>query len=485
MKEKLIILMCGIALLSCRKEVLSPIGPDPVPENAAAVRAVPANGGIELKSAASAPRLVAEISGAERLVLQESVSSMDYALPTRGVPVNTLNFAGQFSDGFRAFAVYSGATDRSSDLAATFTKVPGEDVWTLVYNDIDWPLDNRLRYYFSAPVSLPSYIDIVSSADAKQTAPSMELRIGGGYPTAAADQRDLLFASEDITLVRGGTVSADVNFCHIFAGVRVRQGDTGGRFNVTGVTLTGMPTSGSCNLSITSGSKSADCAVWSHPEASPSTADFTINPADGDAIFCIPKSFSAGDGSKMKISYTIDGGTSRTEELDLGELLDGQSWLPGQMHTYTVTIADLGVVVTDVVETASNAEVSVGNTGNVAGYLRATMAADWVRDVADTGEKLIVRNCNPASEGSFTGLAKHNWLKIGDYYYYKYPVRAGAVAAETLFDRYVAGTAPSVPAYLQFRIMAQIVPFDDARASVASAWGADVAAQLSTTPESN
>lgn len=481
MKRKLFIIMYCTALISCGKDTFVPEGSDTVPENAAAVRIVPSYGTAELKSAA--PELIAEIAGTADIVVQESISPIVEVLPTRGTPVSALNFAVRFPDGFRAFAVYSGTTDRSGDLAATFSKIPGEEVWTLVYNDIEWPADSRLRYYFSAPASLPPYIDIASSYDAGQAAPAMVLRLGNGYPTEAAEQEDLLFASRDISLVRGGTVSTDVNFIHVFAGVRVRQGNTGGKFTLTGASITGMPASGTCSINFSAGPKSADCVSWSHPEASPATADFTLNPADGDAIFCIPRSFKAGDGTKLRICYTVEGEGSRTEELDLGTLLDGQSWLAGQMHTYTVTIAEPGAVITDAVTAGAETDANVTNTGNVAGYLRATLAADWVRTVTEDDETVILRNCDLDSEGTFTGLAKHNWIKIGGYYYYKFPVKAGFSASETLFDRYAAGTAPIAGARLQFRIMAQIVPFEESKTSVTSAWGADVAAQLSTAPE--
>ena len=476
--------MCGLALLSCRKESVSLELPDFISDRDAAVRLAPGYGGVELKSPAGLDEVLAEfpaVSGSEKLLLLENVTDM--ALPaTKGIPVTTLNFAEQYSDGFRAFAVYSGKTDRSSDLAATFSKVSEEDVWTHVYNDIDWPLDNNLRYYFSAPATLPDYLDVVDSADATQSK-DLTLRLGNGYPTDASSQKDLLFASQDITLVRGGTVSSEVNFYHIFAGVRVKQGNTGGKFAITGVTLTGMPVSGTCDLSFTSGSRSADCAIWSHPESTPATSDFTLTPSGVDAAFCVPKSFSAGDGSTMKITYTDNGGGPRTEDIDLGKLLDGQSWLAGQMYTYTITIADLGVTVTDVVETTGNRDVTVTNTGNVGGYIRAALAADWVKKVGADEESVVIRNCNLATEGTFTKFGKGGWIKVGEWYYYKYPVKAGFSAAEKLFDRYTAGTAPSPGAFLQFRIMAQIVPFEASKSSVTAAWGAAAAAPLSIIPE--
>lgn len=485
----------GVALLlSCTREPgITDLPTFPAGGNETVIGFIPESGNTktttERISGAEAGETIADLSrltGIDGLLLKESISElpvMGEHYGTKGIPATTANFADLHKDGFRAFAVYAGSTDRSKDLAATFVKQPDGSNWTHFYEDETWPDDNNLLYYFHAPNTLPSYINIVNAADASQEHKSIVLNITNGYPATATGQKDIIFAAKDITVVRGG-ISEDnpVKFFHIFTAVKFKQGNTDSAFTINNIALTGMPVSGTCTVTLDGGITSSEASVWTHPETSPETAGFTMAVSESEAFFCIPRTFNKSENVKLAITYTRNGGTEKTDEINLAEILDGKSWLAGQMYTYTLTVSELGISVTDTVQGNVKKDPVISNTGNVSEYIRATIEAKWVRKNA-YNEIVVFKECNPAEEGTFVNLAKQNWVKKDGFFYYTHPVKKGRHTLEPLFETYTAGQPPVDGSFLQLTISAQAVPYDKKKSAAGSAWGYAAASVLDTAEE--
>lgn len=420
------------------------------------------------------------MEGSDGLVITEQVSDYKAFRPaTKGIPVTTSNFADVFGDGFSAFAVFAGERDRSSDFASVFTRLDGTDIWSHYYKEGKWPEDNKLRYHFTAPSEMPSFIKIERASGAVESDPVVSFSIKGAYPGSADRQQDILFAGSDVTVIRGGTSENNpVTFKHVFTAVKFKQGNTDGKFNITGITLTNLPASGTCTVREAANAPSSESVVWSHPEGTVRHVDFSVNADGNNALFCIPKTFRDSDNSILRITYEDEAGIKKTIDMDFGKALHGKQWKAGQLYTYTLSVTDVGVKVTDTVEGNVKKDVVIMNTGNLCGYIRATMTAHWAKKTATDSETVLLSRCDLGNKGTFTGLAAKNWIKINDFYYYKYPVQGGKATAEPLFLSYTAGDPPFAGAFLKFVIMAQIVPFDNDKAAVTAAWGPDAASQL-------
>lgn len=482
--KRMIPILAGMAILaSCRESSIGTDIPDISGENDAVINLAPV-----WDTDAQSTRSATEIDESEIiasngvLVVRESVSALGLSCTTcpgtKGTPATTDNFADLYKEGFRGFAVYAGKQNRSDDLAATFVHNGESNIWSHFYQNEVWPEDNRLLFYYTAPNEIPSYIEIGRTSDAADEAHILSFSIKGDYPVRASDQKDILFAANEVTVVRGGvSVYNPVHFKHVFTAVKFEAGDNG-TAKIEGVKLTNMPSSGSCRLSLSGSAHSSESVEWTHPETTQGRSDFMCTVSDGNALFCIPQTFHSNDDISLLIEYTV-GGSKETAEIDFGKAMNGRTWLAGQLYTYTLSIGDLGVSVSDVSTEGTINDVVITNTGKLESYIRVAFSADWMRDAA--GETSILRNCDPYSEGTFLGLAVQNWVKNGGYYYYRLPVKAGMATVERIFTSYTAGTVPAKASGLDFTIMAQAVPFDKSKKAAAYSWGEEAAGLLSTS----
>lgn len=110
---------------------------------------------------------------------------------------------------------------------------------------------------------------------------------------------------------------------------------------------------------------------------------------------------------------------------------------------------------TDSVSGDTKSDVVITNTGNTSGYIRAAIVANWVKELGE--ETVIVKGCDPTTEGTLTNPGS-NWIKGTDgYYYYKYGVDGGMATKQALFGSYKAAAPTIDGAILQMTIHAQIV----------------------------
>lgn len=428
-------------------------------------------------------------SGIEGLVIEETDTILD-EMPavTKGTPVYTENFAYLYaSSGFNASAVYDYSTkDPLEDLApAKFTKNEGNDMWSHDYGSgVDLP--KKALFYFNAPATLPAYIE-TPSYDADDESVTFNL-VPAEYPKTATAQTDVLFSAEGIELSKVETIT----FYHAFASVKFKISNPDGPFQITKVEMTNMLTSGTCTItpSDDDGDDPSSVARWTTPDDSSSYDTFsqeyngvvTYDPDDeyfaesfySDETYknnlslasdkkatttfnCVPQAFSKNDEKPVTVTITYTkGDETKTAVVDFSTILDGKEWKAGHLYTYSLNITELSVSVEDSASGDTKSDVVITNTGNTAGFIRASIVANWVKDIE--GDEAVIRSCDPLTEGNTKVEIGENWISGGDgYYYYKFGVNGGEATKENLFDTYTAAAAPITGASLQMSILAQIV----------------------------
>ena len=517
----------------------------------------------------SSSRVIADLSeetGINGLILTEEVTGMDTTpgIVTKGTPVYTENYSDIYSGDITPIGVFATTdwTDKKSDLAKAFEKEGSSNTWTHSYHYDNWPDDNKLTYFFAAPSTLPDYIGTPSFS--KEGRAVTFALVSAKYPTTAVNQKDVLFTSKDIEIKRGGTSTNDVLFYHVFTAVKFKVGKPDDSFTITKVELTNMYTSGTCKVTPnypsdedvqnsnyknpTDATKSSACSIWSGKGTrktfsqtfvgtntltsensdfadsfyNGTTAKDNLVATAGDTkatatFMCIPMTFSsATSGSNphtnLTITYKDAKDETKTVTVDLSAALNGTEWKAGQLYTYSLSVNDVTVEVTDEVSGDTISNLLITNTGNMDGYIRATITANWVKDMAfsdGTTRAVVVHELNRPSEvlaTYFQSLApEDSWMKDGDFfYYYRYPVHGGQHTNVPLFTSYTVHDVPAsalasetVPidgCYIQLTVSAQIVSAkgrsgnlvtEASKENVQTAWapGTGVIDFLSTTPE--
>lgn len=506
---------------------------------------------------------LSEVFGINGLILTEEVTSMDVpAVETKGTPVYTENFVSIYDGTMTPIAVYETESKVArTDLKVPFARKDGTNTWSYAYEGVDWTA-GKYTYFFSAPSTLPGYVTDLSSSMADKSI-SFKLPVSGTtYPTTATEQQDLLFTCKDITVSPGGSSNNDLLFYHVFTAVKFKLGNTDTSFTITKVELTNMYTSGTCTVkpnypSDVTGSnaggdadtKSSKCSKWDNKgtrktfsqtfvgtntltsensDFAPSfyngtTAENNLVATDGDTkatatFMCIPMAFSSETSgsnphTNLNITFKDSKDQTKTVSVDLSTALDEKEWKAGQLYTYSLTVNDVTVEVTDEVSGDTVSNLLITNTGNMDGYIRATITANWVKDMAfsdGTTRAVVVHELNRPSEvlaTYFQNLAPtSSWKQDGDlFFYYKYPVHGGQHTNVPLFTSYTVHGIPAsaiagepIPidgCYIQLTVSAQIVSAkgrsgnlvtEASKDNVQNAWApsTEVIGFLSTTPES-
>lgn len=347
-----------------------------------------------------------------------------------------------------------------------------------------WSLGGEYKWRNSVPTSFWSYYPTgisgvnLPSSDASD---SGQKQVGFSYttPLDASAQKDILFAynlhtvSYDDDGESSDSEFVNVRFYHALAAIRfdiaeaLKDGVT-----ITDVFFKNIITDGTCAISGTPGaSNDASGSVafaWTPGSTrktisqSVTSSDFTATGLDGTTanalmplnsskfFFFIPQAVSSVE---LGIKYKRSDGL----EHEISTTISHDPWQAGKIYTYRLNPADdvLDVDVQDEVTDDIKTNVTITNTGNLAGFIRAAVAAYWVKEIE--GSEYIVKACDFTTEGTLTGLGS-DWLKGADgYYYYKYGVKGGTATNQAIFTSYQAGDAPVEGAYLQMSILAQIV----------------------------
>lgn len=225
-----------------------------------------------------------------------------------------------------------------------------------------------------------------------------------------------------------------------------------------------------------------------NPDGSLDKTDNTTLDNLNDGLFSqtfmfIPQCFGDNTTATVTVYYTLGQSSNTVYHRTIS--LKGVNWRAGEIHTYTLTINDVRVDISD--ELTDNGKtkynITTKNTGNVTAYLRCALAANWVYDDPSTevDENVIVSACDIFTTGKFYKTEaggygfKDNWvLGEDDYLYYIKPILPGQPTLFSLFERYVSPDAtPYQDAHLEIGIALQGVQFDAAKTKVISAWNVD------------
>ena len=172
-------------------------------------------------------------------------------------------------------------------------------------------------------------------------------------------------------------------------------------------------------------------------------ANFNTN-TFSNTFFFVPQ--TTPTDAKVTITYMIsyvDKITGRTETAEHTKSIafNGRTWKAGELYTYKLTVRELGVYIKDVMndnrDTKSNVQIT--NTLNTNEYIRVAVIGNWFDSHEIKNSK--VDPSHVIVDESWTSDIAFNeacWKKIGDFWYYKYPVKGGVTipAVRAIFDTY-------------------------------------------------
>ena len=411
--------------------------------------------------------------------------------------------------------------------------------------NLAWPEpDRQLLYFFQAPYSLTSALSPEFHAP-DEDHPMGSIHFSYTSPVSsngtsdAEAQKDLLFTSK---IISESSKDEDnhILFYHALTGVKFKAGNFGDNITrIKKVVIHNVVGSGDCVISPSysggantapgnqsnagtahdNASKSAQCALWSSLGSPDKTftqvfgagtfGDGIVNEySKGSNAGAVPSSFSendtalhnlndamftktfmlvpqtCGEDASVTVYYTINEVTDPTV-YERTVSLSGIVWKAGELHTYTLTVNDVRVDISDTMspDLRSKTAIQTRNTGNATAYMRCALSANWIYDDPDTqvNENVIVSHCNIFNTGTFYKNEEHglgfktNWILGSDgYVYYKNPIKAGKATTYSLFHKYEApDTSPYPGAHLEIAIALQGVQFDESKAKVKAAWNVD------------
>lgn len=135
--------------------------------------------------------------------------------------------------------------------------------------------------------------------------------------------------------------------------------------------------------------------------------------------------------------------------------------------TFTAVWGDITITVTSEQDGAKIEDAEITNTSKVAVYIRAVIVANWV----DAEGKIVQAWTNDVV------TKDTDWVTGADgFYYCKNKVEANA-KTPALFDSYTAKDGPT-GTRLEFKVMAQAIPWDASKSYVTPAWGNTAAGYL-------
>lgn len=377
------------------------------------------------------------------LRIVESVSNLDDlyagAVQTKATPAFTEN-VGPLYQKFSAVGYQNGQVYLQD---AEFVFDSSDNLWKHDYSDvptINWK--DGVYYFMRMPNTSCTSYDASTGA----------MTFSYTSPATAAEQKDILFASKNMTDKKDN----EVTFYHALTAVKFATGNAlSDNVIVTNIKFSGLKNSGTCTITPSAGTSA--CAAWTLGETTAdfsqdfdgTITDFTADNSNfGDSFysaatennlndaaatktfFFIPQST---EGVKMIITYTVNG-HEYVNEVDLGAALNNVEWKAGELRTYTLTEYELGISVSDKVENGTKSDVIIENTANLAEYVRAMVVANWVND-----EGNVVAPC--ALE--FRALAS-GWVKASDGFYYNVnALEKGAKFENPFFDEYTPAGAPA------------------------------------------
>lgn len=187
-------------------------------------------------------------------------------------------------------------------------------------------------------------------------------------------------------------------------------------------------------------------------------ANFNTN-TFSNTFFFVPQTTPAD--AKVTITYVIRIG-EKTETHTKSIAFNGRTWKAGELYTYKLTVRELGVYIEDDMVTNNTVKqnVRITNTHNTNEYIRVAVIGNWF-----DSHEIKNNQVDPSHvivDQSWTSSIVFNedcWKKIGDFWYYKYPVKGGVTipAIRAIFSSYTAPTAPKTGSHLEMTLAVQAI----------------------------
>ena len=309
-----------------------------------------------------------------------------------------------------------------------------------------WSLNPGARLTKGKNYSFLSYTKLpesgVSISPAATEAGNMTLTV----TDITAAQEDILLGSGTANDPSDGDVT--INYSHPFASVEFAVGNADGVSKVTGISLTGVYSSGKTTYSLTSGDTDEDGIIdYSWDDLGKANATLEANgleKAEGDilATFVVIPQTLIDKNAVVTVTYkdNID------DEHSMVKLLSEGKWKAGYTTTYTIfkNTGDIEISFTD-------DKPMPTNNSSTRIYVRATITGAWY-----IGDNIVA----PWSidDGIFEGLTGGDRERVDDIFYYKNPI-APEESASALYTSFTAPT--SVPgATLKLDVLFQAIPYD-------------------------
>lgn len=368
----------------------------------------------------------------ERYTLEEYVTEMgaltDDVAETRGTPVYTQNVISVFGNAFEGEIHGAGGRVAAPGSFEVFPLSGGKNCWRRELGFDPWEkAGGDVTFFLHMPAAPAGLSNLVASYAANS------IEFDYTTPDEASDQKDIVFASRNITKAQyeqeyknGG---ASVLFRHALTGVKFAIGNNDPNETmqtyITKVVITGLKNSGHAKF-VPAGTETNQDDTAEHSSA----ASFTWTPgtttgeytqefaktdiqdfATGDAVNA-PESFYNGGANrnlnkadasltfwfipqqitanlKMKVTFFVHDGVKNedgdevTLDLEMGKLILAQTstvnkeWKAGQLRTFTLKPDTVDVEIHDEVDGFEKTDVEIRNTGNVDAYIRALIVANW------------------------------------------------------------------------------------------------------------
>lgn len=417
-------------------------------------------GGAVTKSAVSEENyLLISEQGGDTLCMSLSVG--DYLAygdvpQTKGAPVTTATLADISPLGIRAY-------DRNGSFF--------DEGETLVFNDTRWATskaypwpegrDRNVDFYSWAPLSFSDGGITGMSVDNN----SKTMSFAYSMPSAdAASGQDAVNQSDMLLCYMRsypGEFSGGIplKYSHALSAVRFLVGNTPA-ITIKSVAIEGAIASASCLFQ----PNESEAIVWT-PSGATATYTQTFDVAYNENTTGESQDLTDKDGhverTFMLIPQDINGSGDVTfvltflengKELVYRAAVPAINWAPGKVYTYRFNMNKpfISVSVDDQVIVDTKSSLVIKNTGNILGFVRAAIVANWYNE---SGE--IVGGWDE-SQGVFTGLPGEGWVKGSDgFYYYTSAVAKGAQTGSPLFVSYTRPTRQD--AHLEMSVITQII----------------------------
>lgn len=214
-------------------------------------------------------------------------------------------------------------------------------------------------------------------------------------------------------------------------------------------------------------------------------ADHNLNNGAYSKTFMVVPQEVSADGNHptyITVNYTINGKATSKQIM-----MPHDTWKAGQLRTFTLDALIVDVSITDKIAGNVKSDLTTTNEGTAAQYQRVMLDANWVFYDEEYGNciidtyPIVVDDPNGDTKGyvnvtGFEGFPGEGWLLGSDgFFYYKYPIAAGASPKVPLFTSFTRPTPAANDkihegAHVEMTISVQAVKYEASQTSLMTFW---------------